>query len=443
MPVIKGPSSGDAPSSYKQPSRKGKKSWRKNVDVTEVQKGLEDLNEEIIRGGVIKEKEAADLFTLDIKGDIQTANKNKSAKKTLKSDEILAERSSVPAVDTRKRPAAHLTKITDGVVSTKRHKADWVSQKELGRLKRVADGQHDNTVEVTDATFDIWAEDAPTALEPKQDPKFDFLPKQAKPKAPKSMKQKPISLLASNKPIKAVKAPSSGHSYNPSFEAYEKRLSEEGAKAVEAERKRLEQEEAERVRAEALARSATEAEAADARAELSEWEEDSEWEGFQSDAEGTVAAKRPKRKTLQQRKSAERRKADERLAKHKEAMKQRRRQENRIAEIAEEVANKQQALQTLENKDSDADDDDDDDDDEKLRRRQLGKFKLPEKDLELILPDELQGSLRLLRPEGNLLKDRYRNMLLRGKVEARRHIPFKKQAKRKVTEKWTYKDFVL
>src|SRR5690606_12129410 len=80
---------------------------------------------------------------------------------------------------------------------------------------------------------------------------------------------------------------------------------------------------------------------------------------------------------------------------------------------------------------------------EKLRRKQIGKFKLPERDLELVLPDELQDSLRLLRPEGNLLKDRYRSMLVRGKVEARRHLPFRKQANRKVTEKWTYKDFVI
>lgn len=52
MPVIK-PLTGDsteAPNQYKQTSRKGKKAWRKNVDVTEVQKGLADLNEEIIQG---------------------------------------------------------------------------------------------------------------------------------------------------------------------------------------------------------------------------------------------------------------------------------------------------------------------------------------------------------------------------------------------------------
>lgn len=362
----------------------------------------------------------------------------------------------------RKRAAAG--KTTDGIVPTKRQRTDWVSQKELGRLKRVADGQHDNMIEVADATYDLWggddANNAAIAKRPKhlqnkaRDPRFDFLPEVVQPKAPKSMKQKPVSLLASSKEVRAVQKPSGGYSYNPAFEDYEKRLNAEAAKAVEAERKRLEDLEAERERQEAFARSAAEAEAAEARAQLSEWEEDSEWEGFQSDAEGAAEVKRPQRKTPAQRNRIKRRKEDERLAKHREAMKERRRQENRIKEIAQEVEEQDKALATTTDSelraqleenanDSDADDDVDEETEEKLRRRQLGKFKLPEKDLELVLPDELQDSLRLLRPEGNLLKDRYRSMLLRGKVEARRHIPFKKQARRKMTEKWTHKDFVL
>lgn len=51
MPVVKRASGNpEGPSQYKQPSRKGKKAWRKNVDVTEVEKGLEEVNEKIIRG---------------------------------------------------------------------------------------------------------------------------------------------------------------------------------------------------------------------------------------------------------------------------------------------------------------------------------------------------------------------------------------------------------
>lgn len=42
----------DAPQQYKQPSRKGKKAWRKNVDVSEVDVGLEVARKEIIAGWV-------------------------------------------------------------------------------------------------------------------------------------------------------------------------------------------------------------------------------------------------------------------------------------------------------------------------------------------------------------------------------------------------------
>lgn len=52
MPVVRSQTmgSGEGPKQFSQPSRKGKKSWRKNVDVTDVEHGLKELNEEIIRG---------------------------------------------------------------------------------------------------------------------------------------------------------------------------------------------------------------------------------------------------------------------------------------------------------------------------------------------------------------------------------------------------------
>lgn len=41
-----------APATHKQPSRKGKKAWRKNVDITELQEGVDDVREQIIQGFV-------------------------------------------------------------------------------------------------------------------------------------------------------------------------------------------------------------------------------------------------------------------------------------------------------------------------------------------------------------------------------------------------------
>ena len=91
-------------------------------------------------------------------------------------------------------------------------------------------------------------------------------------------------------------------------------------KAIEAERKRLEAEAREREKLEAAARSAAEADAAEARAELSEWEDDSEWEGFQSGAEDDrPVSKQPGRKTQAQRNRIKRRKEAEQQAKQNQA----------------------------------------------------------------------------------------------------------------------------
>ena len=72
-----------------------------------------------------------------------------------------------------------------------------------------------------------------------------------------------------------------------------------------------------------------------------------------------------------------------------------------------------------------------------------GLKSLSEPPLELILPEELQDSLRLLKPEGNLLKDRFRNILISGKMETRTPIQQPKKKRVSYTEKWSYKDWNL
>lgn len=392
--------------------------------------------------GVVAEKESKDLFVLDVAGDSKISKNLPKKIKGLRADEIISQRSAVPAVSSKRRTPAD--GVTDGVLPEKRQRKEYVTQKELVRLRKVADGQHQHTVTITEASYDPWAVSAAPVKETTVTTEERFIPdpvKKPKIKAPKSLTQAPISLTASGKAVPAVQKPKGGYSYNPVFADYENRLNEESAKVVEAERKRLAEEEAERLKVEAAARSAREAEAAEARADMSEWDEDSAWEGLESGGEELkVNAKRPERKTQAQRNKIKRRKEEERKQKHIEAAKKKKQQLLKIEELADEVIEREMAL-ALEKQEMS--DDDSDVDDDALRRRQLGKFKLPEKDLELVLPDELQDSLRLLKPEGNLLKERYRSLLVRGKLESRRKIPYKKQARMKVTEKWTHKDFSL
>ncbi|KAG0333990.1 hypothetical protein BG000_008745, partial [Podila horticola] len=87
-------------------SRKGKKAWRKNVDIADIEENLSELrDEERTTGGKVHQSSNDALFTLDTKGDgkvIKELRKNRP----LKMDEILAERSKIPAVSGRTRTAS-------------------------------------------------------------------------------------------------------------------------------------------------------------------------------------------------------------------------------------------------------------------------------------------------------------------------------------------------
>ncbi|GAB1195240.1 hypothetical protein APSETT444_004495 [Aspergillus pseudonomiae] len=417
----------DAPKQFSQPSRKGKKAWRKNVDVTEVQEGLRLLKDEEIKGGVLAEKPSEELFTFDTTGSTEIRKAFEKQHKPLKSEEIIAQRSVIPAVDTRKR---NNSKVTDGVLEpkTKKHKSDWVTRKDWLRLKQVAK-EGKPTKKVTEGEFyDPWADaEDPTPVE---DPQFDFLEKPKPKVAPVTLKESPISLAANGKAIPAVRTPNAGTSYNPTFEDWDSLLQEQGAKEVEAEKKRLEEERKEEERQRLIA------EAKNDDGEVKS-DDESAWEGFESEYETPdwLKKKRPERKTKAQRNKINRRKEAERQAKWEAQMKKKEDQVELAKSLAEKL--EQQALERAESSDSEGEGDD-----TVLRRKPLGgRTYAPDQKLEVVLPDELQDSLRLLKPEGNLLDDRFRTLIVQGKLESRKPVSQPKKAKRKLTEKWGYKDF--
>src|ERR1700712_1984288 len=91
---------------------------------------------------------------LDTAGDVSIPKKFLKKSKPLRADEIIAQRSAVPAVSMRKRPG---DKTTDGVLDPKRQRTSYVSHKELTRLRNIADGKQDKPmIEVTEASFDPW-----------------------------------------------------------------------------------------------------------------------------------------------------------------------------------------------------------------------------------------------------------------------------------------------
>lgn len=75
------------------------------------------------------------------------------------------------------------------------------------------------------------------------------------------------------------------------------------------------------------------------------------------------------------------------------------------------------------------------------RREKLFKYSLVETPLEVKLSDELSGNLKNLKPEGNLYYDQMLSLQSSGKIESRVPVNKKRKYTKKITEKWTYKDF--
>ena len=407
------------------------------------------------------------MFTFDTTGS-DLIRKSHKTSKPLKINEIIAARSAVPAVSNHKRSG-----ITDGILepSSKRHKGNGVKPQEYERLRRVAHGGETSIQDVVDTDntttmHDPWA---PTDAPKDQESKLSYLEKPQPIKAPSTLRKQPISLLANASSIPAISKPKPATSYNPEFQEWHALLTSAGAKEVSAERARL---------AEAAADEKEQARIAAAQAERGDdymTEEESAWEGFESEYETGewMKKKRPERKTPAERNKVNRRKEAERRAKWEAQMKKRDKQQKQIEAIAKQMdrdaKTRNASTAVVVGKDGDEDSEDNGSQEQVLRRRKLGKTKyvhflssagpppvsitsvedclltihrrLPEPPLELVLPDELRDSLRLLKPEGNLLRDRFRNIMLSGKLETRAPITQPKKARRTETEKWTYKDF--
>ena len=386
--------------------------------------------------GPIAEKSSDELFALDTTGSDAIKNAYQKSHKLLKADEILAQRSVIPGIDSRKRP---ISRIGDGILepSQKRQRKGWISKKEVQRIKESAQGgmklSTDRLADDASSAFDLWAESTPATQE--SQPALNYLEKRKPKVAPATLQKAPIAMTANGKPVRAVKEPNGGSSYNPSFKDWDELLTQEGQKEIEAEQKRRQEVEAQAERAARIAAMAAAIDEAAGRTD-----DESAWEGFESgyESSGRAKKKRPERKTQAQRNKIERRKEAKRQAKHAKMMGDRRTQALDIeaakkAPVAESSSKAAARVEDVGQSESE--------DDNVLRRRRLGTIMIPEKQLEVVLPDELQDSLRRLRPEGNLLNDRFRNLLVNGKLEARKPITQPKKARRTHTEKWTYKDF--
>ncbi|NWJ07528.1 NOP53 protein, partial [Crypturellus undulatus] len=72
--------------------------------------------------------------------------------------------------------------------------------------------------------------------------------------------------------------------------------------------------------------------------------------------------------------------------------------------------------------------------------RRLGRLKYEDPSLEVQLSDELAESLRLLKPEGNVLRDRFKSLQRRNLIEPRERARFKRKYRLKYVEKRAFRE---
>ncbi|KAG8921290.1 hypothetical protein FRC03_002639 [Tulasnella sp. 419] len=451
-----------APSQHSQPSRKGKKAWRKNVDLTDLEKGLESIREdERVLGTALHKQPDSQLFTVDLTGDATI--RRTVQKKPLKSTMILAARSAIPSVSSRsKAPSFALPK--KAAPGAKR-----LSNEEKQRLLKIARRKHkgpfNSYVDPTQfgagsaimtpseavkesGKYDIWDEDhsdeefvkdlqAKSSTLDEEDVREYLIPlvKKLRVKPPKS--DEALSSIE----VKAVQDPHQGTSYNPYVDAHQDLLKAAHEVEVVKEAEHQKQEAIrETMRAAGQApRIEDDSGALGMQIDIPNSDQEDEAEDAEPQSTKVVTVRKQVTKTKQQRAKAARVREEKRLAAEKvakkrfassfSALKSIKRSVNAQLSASEKAAIERKLARRNRFK-------------EGLTGKRAGKYKVPKATIDVQLGDELADSLRGLKPEGNLLRDRMLSLQQRALVEPRvPAVPRRNTARVKEYEKHEWKRF--
>ncbi|GMM28330.1 Nop53 protein [Martiniozyma asiatica (nom. inval.)] len=421
----------------KQSSRKGRKAWRKNVDIADIETSLaEKYEEEVTHGKAINEAGDEDLFFIDEEAEANAEEKLKKYNiKKLKASEILENKSKVNAIINERA----------GRVGKPKDKVQGVSKKEMVQLLKLAGKVkgYDKNKERMDKegiikskAYDVWSvptdvekkfEELPQVL--KEQSGISFMPPSVK---PKTMKEAPIKV----KNMEII--PHAGKSYNPSYDNWRNLIEQEFFKEKTLDDQRVALQEFQDRLQYIMEHEHHDEENDDS--EDDEEEEKEEEEEVENQQEGEdkyrlsinpVTETKIKTKTQRnkEKRHSERVNLENDIKALKLHIKELEKLPNYIDEVnVEELERNSKPSETKGER--------------ALRRgtKKLGKFNVVEGPIEVKLSSELSDSLRKLKPEGNLLYDQMKRMQSKGLIETRR-MRNKKKSKKKITEKWTYKDF--
>ncbi|KAG8892371.1 hypothetical protein FRC01_014200, partial [Tulasnella sp. 417] len=228
-----------APSQYKRTGRKGKGAWRKNVDIDEVEAGMEEIRkEEAIIGVPLQKQPDSALFVMDDTGDLEI--RKTLPKKLTHAQKILSARSAVASPNPIQPPPneENAAKYREKMSRLQRERLKRIAGKNVrGPFNSVVNPRERSREGVglelksTVPQDNLWErvdEDTKFIESLKEGDQKDYLPGLVL--KPKHKAPEPDQVRQSIT-LKAVSEPHAGTSYNPAVDAHQDLL----RKAVDVE----------------------------------------------------------------------------------------------------------------------------------------------------------------------------------------------------------------
>ncbi|RHZ81023.1 hypothetical protein Glove_126g31 [Diversispora epigaea] len=400
-----------------QPSRKGKKAWRKNVDITDIEKTLEGIRaEERLLGGKIQEIPSEKLFVIDTKGDAQVRKILTKRFAKLHVEQILENRSKIPAIFSKKKSnkneknqISKNTKIRLGKLARKKNCSNDDDDDDQSSLRLRSEKEKINE------KYDIWTQKESGESEINDD---DFLQpvKKRKIKPPSSLSIKP----GGN--IPAVKIPHSGASYMPEAQAHQELLmiahKEEETKLQKIQRIKSQ---VPSLKVEIIEEDIMMNEDEDEiPSDLEEEEEEKTKDENNNKEENKSKVNRKKTKTERnkEKKKSERSKVEEHKKQQKELKKNLERLPEIITTVEKEFNEREKMMIEREKLAKEA---------EKMPKNKIGKYRVRKLPTNVLLTDEIPPTFREFKPEGNLFRERMVSYEERNIVEPRIRVSKKRK----------------
>lgn len=403
-----------------QKSRKGTKAWRKNVQIDEITRGLEKVRDQKIQGGIIPERSNEELFSVDVRGDRSTLKRERLGK-TLRSDEILALKSSIKPIS----GLVHKNSLLGSGIVHKKIKGS-LPPSELARLRRIVNRAPHASTGASAASaskntipgeYDMWSSSEPS----QSASEWVSVTKSKKP--PSTYGQGPMTLTTDGSVLPAIEVAEVGQSYNPPLVEWNDLIARKAVVQMRLDSAQQQQNVKSRAAQGIDERFEAEVASDDEHLSVSLPEVDDNHADLFKKPDPRATAK-----TQAQRNKDSRKKQQIALETAIRAQKAQRKALSSLGSLIEsnlELSDEQkQGLVTEVRKNS------------KVRKHKYGKHQIPQDPLEIQLSDELAESLRTLKPEGNLFKDRFISLVKRGIVEAR--IPQSKRRRYALLSKEKY-----